>query len=61
MNSTSNNNLLTIKQTATQLNLSSQTVRRWMREGILPSIKFKGAVRFDPRDIDTAIEQGRRK
>ena len=43
--------LLNIDQTAALLGICSKTVRRYIREGELPSIRVVGRVRLDPADI----------
>ena len=53
--------LLTAQGVARMLNLSRQHVYTMAASGELPSIKLKGAVRFDPADVDRFIREHRRK
>lgn len=38
------------------LNVSRKTVYKLANSGGLPSVKFGGALRFDPADVDAFIE-----
>ncbi len=38
--------LLTVRDVARTLNVNVQTVRRYVREGALPSVRFAGTVRI---------------
>jgi len=38
------------------LNVSRKTVYKLATSGVLPSVKFGGALRFDPADVDAFIE-----
>lgn len=52
------NNLLTIKQVAEKLSVSTGTLRRWDRLGKLSAviINDRGDRRYKPEDIDKFIE-----
>ena len=55
--------LLTIKEVASRLSLSVNTIRRWVLEDRINYIKLgKGnsSIRFEEKDIDALIESGRR-
>lgn len=41
------------------LNVSRKTVYKLANSGGLPSVKFGGALRFDPADVDAFIEANR--
>ena len=53
-----NNRLMTIKEVAHQLNISTSTVRRWMDKGTIVAQKVGGQWRFDPNKIQEAYEKG---
>jgi excisionase family DNA binding protein len=53
-----NERLLTARELADMLGVSTETVLRWWRRGELPGIKLPGgAVRFRQSDIDRWLEQ----
>lgn len=43
---------LTVKETAEFLRVSEKTIYRWIRQGVIPAIKFQGQYRFDRREIE---------
>lgn len=45
-------NLLTVRDIATRLRVSTWTIRRWCNRGSIPFLKFEGAVRFEPSQIE---------
>ncbi len=45
---------------AARLGLSRSRIYAMAAAGELPSIKFKGAVRFDPKDVEDFIREHRR-
>ncbi len=51
--------LLKYKQVAEMFAVSERTVRNWVRSGILPVVRIRGAVRFDPEDLRRAINIAR--
>ena len=53
--------LLSAAEVGLRWNLSRSRVYALASSGELPSIKLKGAVRFDPRDVQEYIESHRRK
>ena len=53
--------LLSAAEVGLRWNLSRSRVYALASSGELPSIKLKGAVRFDPRDVDEYIRSHRRK
>jgi excisionase family DNA binding protein len=55
--------LLTIKEVASRLSLSVNTIRRWVLEDRIAYIKLgekNSSIRFEEKDIDALIESGRR-
>jgi excisionase family DNA binding protein len=52
--------LLMAEDVAHTLNLTRQHVYVLAASGQLPSIKLRGAVRFDPKDVEAFIEAHRR-
>ena len=52
--------LLAAGAVAEMLSLSRQHVYTMAASGELPSIKLRGAVRFDPKDVDRFIREHRR-
>ena len=60
MASEAGKDLLNASETARKLKLSVPHVYTLAAAGILPSIKFMKAVRFDPKDVDAFIEAHRR-
>lgn len=48
----------TIEETATLFKVSSRTIRRWIREGALKSIKIRGTVRITDEEIDRISNSG---
>jgi excisionase family DNA binding protein len=53
--------LLVAKDVAHTLNLTRQHVYVLAASGQLPSIKLRGAVRFDPKDVEAFIREHRRR
>jgi len=51
--------LLTYKQVADLLGVSDRTVWTLAKEGILKAVRFRHSVRFDLRDVETFIQQGK--
>lgn len=43
---------LTVKETAEFLKVSEKTIYRWIRQGVIPAIKFQGQYRFDRKEIE---------
>ena len=48
-------NLLTLKEVASLLRLSPQTVYKLLREGSLPAVKIGNQWRFDPEQVRSWI------
>jgi excisionase family DNA binding protein len=55
------NNLLTIPEAAKLLGVSVNTLRQWVCQRRLPTIKRGKAVRFSPEDLQKFIEANRRE
>ena len=53
--------LLSAAEVGLRWNLSRSRIYALASSGDLPSIKLKGAVRFDPKDVDRFIRDHRRK
>ena len=53
--------LLSAAEVGLRWNLSRSRIYALAASGDLPSIKLKGAVRFDPRDVEGYIRGHRRK
>lgn len=53
--------LLTARQVAEWLGISTETVLRWARDGDIPSFRLRGrALRFSERELTAWLEQSRR-
>jgi excisionase family DNA binding protein len=52
--------LLNIKEGALLLHISENTLRQWVHQRRVPSVKLGKAVRFDPEDLQKFIEANRR-
>jgi excisionase family DNA binding protein len=52
---------LSVTQVADRLNVSPESVRRWIREGQLDAVLVGGAWRVLPEDVKAMIESGTRK
>jgi excisionase family DNA binding protein len=50
--------LLTAEEVAALVRLDVETVRRWAREGLIPSIKLPGGRRRFRRDVVDAVLAG---
>jgi excisionase family DNA binding protein len=55
------NNLLTIPEAAKLLGMSVNTLRQWVCQRRLPTIKLGKAVRFSPEDLQKFIQANRRE
>lgn len=51
--------LLTIKYTAARLHVGERTLRRWLAEGRLPSVRIGGGVRIAVDDLNDFIAANR--
>lgn len=59
-------NLITAEELATNLDLKPDTIKRWARTNIIPSLKLSGkVVRFDVNEVEAALREkaaeGRRR
>jgi excisionase family DNA binding protein len=52
---------LTVKDIANRLQVSEQTVWRWIRSGELPSIKLGGQYRVSPDDLQDFLKKHRKQ
>lgn len=59
---TDDHNLLTVAEAALELRLSGPTVRRLIREGVVPAVQLAPghAVRIRRRDLDRLLQAQRR-
>lgn len=48
--------ILTVKQVAELIQAKPSTVYAWAEQGIIPSIKLAGLLRFDEREVMQFIE-----
>jgi excisionase family DNA binding protein len=55
------NHLLTVPEAAKVLGVSVNTLRQWVCQRRLPTIKLGKAVRFSPEDLQQFIEHNRRE
>ena len=51
--------LYTAPEVAAVLNLSTKSVYRYAKDGLIPSILIGGAVRFDPADVAAFLREHR--
>jgi excisionase family DNA binding protein len=49
--------MATVREVASTLNASHRTVRQWAKDGVLPSVRLGGVLRF-PRKRIKQIAQG---
>ncbi len=50
-------NYLTIKEVAEQFNVTTKTIRRWMKGNGFPYYKPGGSLRFDPDDVKAWVKK----
>lgn len=51
---------LTIKQVALLLGVSTSTVRRWLKNEVLPYYRFEGSIRIQRKDAIAFIDRSKR-
>jgi len=49
--------MLTMKQVAHYMNVSSRTVMRWLETGWLRGTRIGGVIRIHPKDLGNLIEE----
>ncbi len=49
--------LLTVREVAAQLQVTSQTIRNWIDQGVVPAIRVGRAFRIRREDVETMLEQ----
>jgi len=54
-------NLITVKEAAGILSVSTKTLYAWAELGEVPSVKLVGAVRFDSNDLQTWIQSKKKR
>lgn len=52
---------LTVKDVAKRLQVTDQTVWRWIKENKLPTINISGQYRIAPDDLDAFIKKHRKQ
>lgn len=52
--------LLTISESAKRLNIAERTLRKWLREGILPGAKMGRIWRVDEKDLEEFIQKAKK-
>ncbi len=52
---------LTVADVARQLQVTEETVRRWLKSGKLPGLKFDNEWRIDPDDFKVFLEKHRKQ
>ena len=55
----SNERLLTVKELATRLGMSTPWIYKAVEKGSLPFVRLGEAIRFDPEEIKTYLESRR--
>jgi len=55
-----NIDLLSIEEVAKRFMVSKTTIHRWIKEDGFPSIKLRGTLRFDAREVREWVNQNRR-
>ena len=43
---------LSVRQVAAYLGVSQSAIRKWVREGSIPTCRFNGSIRFDKQKVD---------
>ncbi len=52
------NNLLSITEAATVLGVSKQTVRKWIRDGLLNAILMGRRIKVDRMELERILREG---
>ncbi len=52
-----NQELLTVDQIGEELQLTSQTIRNWIKSGLLPAVKVRHVYRVKREDLDAMLSQ----
>lgn len=52
-------NLLTVKETAEYLGVSTMTIRRWLKAGKLEGLQFSRDIKITQESIEKFIEQSK--
>lgn len=53
--------LLTVEEVAKQLRLHPDTVKRLLRDGVIPGYKIQNSWRVKPADLDAYVESQKHK
>jgi excisionase family DNA binding protein len=51
--------VLTVEQVAEELKLTPQTIRNWIKTGLLPAVQLKHVFRITRQDLDDVLSQQR--
>ena len=51
--------LLTVREAAEKLNVSTDSIRRWMRQGDLNKFTVAGGIRLKKSDVTAFVKKGR--
>lgn len=51
--------VISVKDAAELLNVSEKTVYRWIRQGVIPTIRLQGQYRFDRRELEGWAQHNR--
>jgi len=51
--------LFTVKETAEMFKCHPETIRRYIKQGLLGATRLKGEFRISQEEIDTFLEKGR--
>ena len=57
MEASSSEQMLTMKQVAYYMNVSSRTVMRWLETGWLRGTRIGGVIRIHPKDLNDLIDE----
>ncbi|MBX3363154.1 MAG: helix-turn-helix domain-containing protein [Phycisphaeraceae bacterium] len=52
--------LLTYRQAADVLGVTERSIRNYVKDGVLPAVRFCGNVRIDQSDLQAFIERNKR-
>ncbi len=52
---------LTLRETAQRLRVRPETLRRWIRNGVLPAVRIPGRYLVAESDLAMALEPARRR
>lgn len=53
--------MLSLKEVSERLSLHINTVRKYVKQGLIPIVKFEKAIRVEERDLDRFIKARKQK